>query len=265
MEHNLKQVYDKIYYSNPSYNFHYPPKDLLVDLYVASIDGKILDVGCGEGHHLQRMIECGIDAFGVEISSVCCQKYLQNIPHANTDICDYSKKSESRFDGIICFDVLEHIPEDQLNTTLKALISLAPSALLGLANHSDIQCENELHLIQENCDWWCQRLSVHYQSVYPVISFFDKKFFCIEVSNNQSINQINNRWTIKNRMALNLANAFDEYRNQSETGSLALQSEYTSLQSEYTSLQSRHNAVINSKMVKLCNLIRKMIGKTLWD
>lgn len=179
----MKKVYDAVYTENNDYNFHYPAKDLIVDLYASHINGRILDAGCGQGGNLKRLLSQGVDTFGVELSTVCCEKYLLELPHINSDIVTYSNNTKDEFDGLICFDVLEHISEEDLDENLHALSSLSPSALLGIANHSDIQCGEELHLIQENAEWWVNRLKQHYKTAVSIISFLDDAFFVIEVSN----------------------------------------------------------------------------------
>lgn len=266
-----KDIYDKIYAFNSNYNFHYPPKDVIVDLYAKSVGGYILDAGCGQGIHLRRMLENGIDAFGIEISTICCQKYLGGLPHENIDICSFASQSERLFNGIVCCDVLEHIPLGRLDETIESLTSLAPSALLGLANHSDIQCGEELHLIQEDIEWWTRKLSLFYSFVYPVASYFDGKFFCVEVSQLSSIDQLESKWRRENGSVLQLANAFDVYWNNNQSIATqhqalqakhqALQAQHQALQALHRTLQTQHQALLDSKMVRISNKLKKIIGK----
>ena len=242
----IKNVYDKIYSVNLDYNFHYPPKDLMVDLYAQMVGGKILDAGCGQGIHLRRLLENGVDAFGVEMSEVCCQKYLYDLPHENSDICSFAAQSDQQFDGIVCFDVLEHIPVELINKTIESLATLAPSALLGLANHSDIQCGEELHLVQEDIEWWIRKLSPYYSAVYPIVTYFGGRFFCVEVSERATVDQLKSKWCGRNSSAIQLANSFDVYWNKSQLVAeqhQALQTEHQALQTEHQALQTEHQAL----------------------
>lgn len=180
------KIYNKVYTQKSNYNYHNIIKDAFVDVYVAYINGKILDAGCGEGIHLKRILKNGYNAFGIELSQVCCQRYLTGTPHANTDIISFAKENK-RFDGLICMDVLEHIPPANIKETLAAISNMSDSAFLGIANHSDIICGEELHLIQESKDWWIDLLEHYYKNVHFIASQFAEKFFYIVCSNEKSI------------------------------------------------------------------------------
>ena len=182
-------TYDKIYKQVDNYNFFDPRKNAYVDVYARSIRGRILDAGCGEGAHLKRMLGNKIEAFGIELSGVCCQKYLTDLPHRNVDIVTHAT-SGTTYDGLICMDVLEHISPAELEDNLKALRRLSPSVFLGIANHSDVQGGMELHHIQENSGWWLKRLGSHFSRCTLVKEFpFPKEepnFFLIECENETS-------------------------------------------------------------------------------
>ena len=132
-----KKIYDQIYASVENYNFYDEIKNAYVDAFAKSIKGGILDAGCGEGIHLKRLLREGYDVFGIEISEVCCKKFLQDVPHENTDIITYSGRGV-KYSGLICMDVLEHVDPLQIGETVKALSLLAPKAFFGIANHSDV-------------------------------------------------------------------------------------------------------------------------------
>jgi len=178
-----KSVYDRIYQNAEGYNKFDSRKNLYVDVYARSIDGPVLDAGCGEGIHLKRLIAAQVDAFGIDLSEVCCQKFLAGIPHRNEDIIAHAQ-GDARYSGAICMDVLEHIPPDLLEATLEALATLSPSVLLGIANHSDFQEGVELHPIQEDSSWWLDRLGAHFSRCELIQEFQypggEPRFFLIE-------------------------------------------------------------------------------------
>lgn len=183
-----KNIYDNTYNKVENYNFHNLVKDIYVDVYAAYVNGRILDAGCGEGIHLKRMLRNGYNAFGIELSTVCCEKYLCDVPHENTDILSFSQKGEY-FDGLICMDVLEHIPYENINDTIESLSKIADSAFFGIANHSDVLNGIELHLIQKGYDWWLNTLKKHYKIVQFITEQFDSKFFYIYCSNHENISK----------------------------------------------------------------------------
>lgn len=177
-----KKVYDDTYNNNENYNYYDEIKNMYVDTYATFVDGKMLDAGCGEGIHLKRLLKKEYDIFGIELSEVCCNRYLQGFPHENIDIVSFAKKSQ-QFAGIICMDVIEHIPLDDVDETLKALSAMGPSVFLGIANHSDIIDGVQLHLIQEDSNWWINLLKKYYKDVILVEELYDGMFFCIQCDN----------------------------------------------------------------------------------
>ncbi|HEX5776140.1 MAG TPA: methyltransferase domain-containing protein, partial [Caulobacteraceae bacterium] len=85
------------------------PKLKYVLDFAKSIDGKVLDAGCGRGSVLRHMLDNGVDAFGIELSASACRMYLQGLPHANADIISWADQGHT-YEGLVCTDVLEHIP-----------------------------------------------------------------------------------------------------------------------------------------------------------
>jgi SAM-dependent methyltransferase len=162
-----KTIYNNIYATVINYNCYDDIKNEYVDAFAKIITGKILDAGCGKGIHLKRLLRKGYDVFGIEISEVCCENFLKDTPHENTDIINYSKK-EDKYDGLICMDVLEHIDPLQIEETIQALAGLAPIAFFGIANHSDVLNGIELHLITEDSSWWVNLLAKYYKRCYVV-------------------------------------------------------------------------------------------------
>lgn len=132
--------------------------------FAGEIGGPILDAGCGRGSVLRHMLDHDIDAFGIELSAAACEMYLRDLPHANADIIAWAEAGH-RYAGLICTDVLEHIPPDQIDAVMAALARMAPVCLLGIANHSSIHNGHELHVIQQGRRWWMGRLKDHFAAV----------------------------------------------------------------------------------------------------
>lgn len=158
-EYNPVEVYDYIYDHDPNYGSANPDRDKYIDDYIRQFNNKsqLLDVGCGQGYNIMRLKDYTI--IGLEFSEVCVDKYLVKLgwPVLLGSIIDYSKSGEC-YDGIICMDVMEHIPENQIDVNLVALKKLGKSILFGIANHSDIYYGYELHLTQKPLSWWERKL-----------------------------------------------------------------------------------------------------------
>lgn len=178
------EIYNNVYMlSGGEYNYQSPLKNLLVDHFALTIGGRLLDVGCGMGVNLRRLHANGHDVLGIEISEVCCERFLRDLPHANDSVLSFSAKNKERYSGVICMDMLEHIASDCLAENLAAISDLAPIGLFGIANHSDVHCGIELHLIQQDAQWWRGRLREHFARVVPVVSLYEDRFFAFLCSN----------------------------------------------------------------------------------
>lgn len=155
-------IYDQIYEQHPSYNSRYDAKVAIVRKWAKAIQpNKVLDVGCGRGHYLKDLTKHGYSVVGIEPSKYACDK-LEKYTVINTDILG---AKPNNYDALYCMDVLEHISHEELHTNLVALAKLAPRALIGVANHSDRWENVELHLIQENVDWWWNTLQNVYKDI----------------------------------------------------------------------------------------------------
>ena len=186
-EYDPAAAYDKVFKMDVKYNEPLEDRDSYIDQYVNKTKGKLLDAGCGKGHNLIRITKSGRDIMGLEISQYCCDNYLKNVKCICTDIISYSKKNEglddkvkTAYDGIICTDVLEHIPLKQLDATLIALKKLGKSLLFGIANHSDLKLGFELHLIQKPLTFWEAKLREFWVDV-QFIDIHNSMYFIFEV------------------------------------------------------------------------------------
>ena len=80
----------------------------------------ILDAGCGNGKFMQRAIEDGFDIIGIDISL----NGLINEPYNLVPLCIEAPLHQlecEKKDLVVCCDVLEHVPQEWLKDTLKAL------------------------------------------------------------------------------------------------------------------------------------------------
>jgi O-antigen chain-terminating methyltransferase len=77
---------------------------------------QVLDIGCGRGEFLELLREAGISARGIDISRECVEVCRsKGLLVADADLFAYlSHLPEASLDGILCSQVVEHLPPNQL-------------------------------------------------------------------------------------------------------------------------------------------------------
>jgi 2-polyprenyl-3-methyl-5-hydroxy-6-metoxy-1,4-benzoquinol methylase len=127
--------------------------------------GSVVALGCGHGDELiaiHGMVpRClGVDfALPPKIWHVTAERSLVRMQAALQDLdC-----GSCVFDAVVSFDVLEHLPEVDLDQVLLKAAALAPRACLVVANLRDVHrlpdgSEVDLHLIQQPASWWAERV-----------------------------------------------------------------------------------------------------------
>ncbi|MFH1739637.1 MAG: methyltransferase domain-containing protein [bacterium] len=166
---NLITLYDNLYkneeYNNQSEEINEKKWGLIKDRIRFGKTQTAVDVGCGRGVFLKKLIDGGIQALGIEISGVCCEKWLAGLPFACEDIVWFASKTDDKYDLALCTDVLEHVEPECIDDTIAAIRKLSDRALLCIANYSDPHGDRELHLIRCGPEWWSGVLSKHYGNV----------------------------------------------------------------------------------------------------
>ena len=72
---------------------------------------KVLDLGSGPGVFLELLKEAGIEAVGVDRSEAIVEKaQRKGLSVIHSDLFEYLRQTEDRYDGIFCSHLLEHLP-----------------------------------------------------------------------------------------------------------------------------------------------------------
>jgi SAM-dependent methyltransferase len=83
---------------------------------------RVLDVGCGSGRDIQALIDAGYDATGIDASDdMLCQAIGRYPALANKlssdSLPNLTRVADASFDGILCWAVLMHLPDEVLFDT----------------------------------------------------------------------------------------------------------------------------------------------------
>ena len=136
------------------------------------LSGRSLDIGCGVGFVLNYLAGPNFDlnVFGVDISDVAireAQTRLQHVPGSPKQICVLETQTlpfEDQFFSLItCFDVLEHLDEQDIDTTISEILRvLRPGGVFfgsvscRKSGVDDVHGDN-LHRTVMSPDWWINK------------------------------------------------------------------------------------------------------------
>lgn len=112
-----------------------------------------IDYGCGQSSLDRELKEAGVETV---------YRYDPAIP-------TYAARPERDFDLLVSVDVLEHIPEHELDDVLSDMRSLARHALIIVDTEEAVQIlpnGQNAHATIRPHGWWRQRLAKHYPELY---------------------------------------------------------------------------------------------------
>src|SRR3990172_2846047 len=110
----LERPNPTFYADADGYSTHLPHVEVtdwpLIQSLLGGLSGKALDVGCGSGLLMRKMIEMGLEAWGVDFdSNAITVARASGLDHLFAGpFEEYARTCISSFDLMTCFDVLEH-------------------------------------------------------------------------------------------------------------------------------------------------------------
>ena len=117
---------------------------------------KVLDIGCGDGYLVNRLLKEGVDAYGCDIT-------LAGIPNPSPRFrqCPAWRLpyKDGEFELTITTDVLEHIPEEmipQVAREIQRITSRISVHIIATFPERKYQ-GHEVHLTVRPMEWWAQR------------------------------------------------------------------------------------------------------------
>ena len=118
----------------------------------------ICDFGCAKGYLVYALQLLGYDSYGVDISEYAISKAPKEV---NGHVTCIEPLAEFGFyDWIICKDILEHIPYEDIDSQLMMLRNSCKKMMVmvplgdGEKYFIDAYEKDVTHMIRENLDWW---------------------------------------------------------------------------------------------------------------
>jgi len=170
---NFKNIYESSF-NDTNYNKH-PDEEyrfqLVKNFIIENEIKSVLDVGSGRGNVIKIIKE--LDP-SIEITSCDLKKFHEyDCEFLELNLCDknsLSKIENKNYDLLVCLDVLEHVQKDCVDDIFKTFNKISKFSILTIANHSDIHNGVELHLIQENMNYWEPKI----QKYFDILNFGEK-------------------------------------------------------------------------------------------
>lgn len=129
----------------------------------------ILDYGCGKGFQYSKL---KLDVFW----NVLVDCY-------DPGVSVFSKLPNNVYDGVLCIEVMEHIPEEEVDNTLKNIfikakkfaffsISLVYDKQSYKLKHKRLIDGSNVHVTIKSKEWWEERIKVNNTNNIRVVSKF---------------------------------------------------------------------------------------------
>jgi len=136
-------------YRSPAYAMGVRRRDDVRKIVARLGGGSLLDVGTGRGETIRYARAAGLTATGTEVvpyllgpAVVFAQAH--QLPHPDASV-----------DHVTCFDVLEHLLEDDIRPALKEMWRVARKTVtVSASERSDIRHGRELHISKRPADQW---------------------------------------------------------------------------------------------------------------
>jgi SAM-dependent methyltransferase len=132
--------------------------NIIKNLEISTKD-RVLDFGCAKGYLVKAMRLLDINCWGYDISEYA----VHQVPREIEEFVFYTDvwKNYHIWDWIICKDVLEHVPYNQIKSVIfnlcqhtKNLFIVVPLSSDGLSYNEPIYEHDITHIIRENIQWW---------------------------------------------------------------------------------------------------------------
>lgn len=73
---------------------------------------RALDVGCGVGEFVRRLLEFSADVFGVDVDAERVHQGAQHVPNLALSLGEYLPFADETFDVVLLHEVIEHVTDD---------------------------------------------------------------------------------------------------------------------------------------------------------
>ncbi|MHA2181425.1 MAG: class I SAM-dependent methyltransferase [Promethearchaeota archaeon] len=132
----------------------------------------VLDFGCGSGYAVRGLRGLGFDASGYEYSVSGYEKYLKGDE-------GFYNRIESligrKYDLIYSTEVLEHIPEEMIDTYMKILYDICGKYVFMTISLRPSSDNNAYHCTLKSREWWEDKFTKHgFKKIKSIVDKYQK-------------------------------------------------------------------------------------------
>ncbi len=121
----------------------------------------VLDIGCGLGLMIAEWSEQGKEVYGVDIAGNCLDVDVASKYADNVFVCPirvFIRKPTVRFDVGVCADVMEHIPREFVDASLRRIYQRCDHVVFKIDHATNSFIGEILHLTIEPVEWWIDKM-----------------------------------------------------------------------------------------------------------
>lgn len=126
--------------------------------------GSVLDIGCGLGLMIAEWSDQGKEVYGVDIAAPSCLH--SDVRRAKLHVFSESMWSAfmpdengRRIDVGVCADVMEHIPRDKVDQSLRRIAQYCKHVVFKIDHVANSFVGETLHLTIKPAQWWIDQMN----------------------------------------------------------------------------------------------------------